>query len=566
MPAMRRALGVVVALLAVPGTASAAGQQQIWSSYPSGVTAGDITGVDLRAADDVWYVTDPDDFDAGGGQVFRNGNVNTNAPGVRFTDIALNPSGTVGLAVGRGGELWRSTGAGPFSDQGAIATRASCGGAVVPAGDLHAIVWQDDSVVYVVGQDGTVLRSQNAGQAWAEVNKSVPGCVTNVGASDFTDVALSGTTLTLVTEDGKVARAQTPFASGSVVTDAAACAGAAVVATDGAKTIVARACEGGSPESLRTSADGSETFARPTRRSPDTTSDNGLHDAAWGGGVGIAVGNANRVFLLPDTGNAYVSNPGTGLIGVDWNAADKVGKDLAAIGGDNGKLAVTAQASRLPDLVGPSGTISGPDTVTVGQTATFTADVADDGSPHALGIDPDGFEWTGSGFAMAKGSPAQVLATLTGVRTLKVTFRDKAGNIGEATKQVTVLEAPSTPTQPGPGPGAQVPPAAAKKGVKVTTLQGATLTLTGPSKCVKPKGTFTAKLTAKKASGTSRFVSVARVGFSITNGKTKTDTKAPFTKTLKLGTKSTTLRAKVRLRLKQGKVATVTVTLPVKRC
>ena len=59
-----------------------------------------------------------------------------------------------------------------------------------------------------------------------------------------------------------------------------------------------------------------------------------------------------------------------------------------AIGGDNGKLAITTTANAIPDLTKPTGTIAGPDTATAGVPVTFSAAVADNAG--GSGIDPAG--------------------------------------------------------------------------------------------------------------------------------------------------------------------------------
>src|SRR5581483_517489 len=96
----------------------------------------------------------------------------------------------------------------------------------------------------------------------------------------------------------------------------------------------------------------------------------------------------------------------------------------------------------------PTGTISGPATLTVGQFGTFAAHVAD--NTGGSGIDASSLHWAVDS-QTASGASAQFAFSTTGSHTIVLTFKDLAGNAGQATLTVTVTAA--APTQPPSGTG-----------------------------------------------------------------------------------------------------------------
>jgi photosystem II stability/assembly factor-like uncharacterized protein len=98
------ATATVLALAATAGTANAAS----WTEIPSGTTE-EITAVEYRGGDQFWFTT-------ANGKIFRRvgGTFQQEYSqlGVVFRDIEFDPSGTVGLAVGTGGAVARTTNGG----------------------------------------------------------------------------------------------------------------------------------------------------------------------------------------------------------------------------------------------------------------------------------------------------------------------------------------------------------------------------------------------------------------------------------------------------------------------
>jgi hypothetical protein len=110
----------------------------------------------------------------------------------------------------------------------------------------------------------------------------------------------------------------------------------------------------------------------------------------------------------------------------------------------HGKLVVSTNANVIPDVVAPTGTISGPSSATAGQPTGFAAIVAD----HAggSGVDPAGYGWSVAGLPSQSGAAAAFTFPSAGFYTVMLTFRDRAGNSGQATKSVSV----TTPVSPPP--------------------------------------------------------------------------------------------------------------------
>ncbi len=98
---MRPLLVVVfaAALLLSPTATASAG---IWTPVASNTTQ-DITAVDYRAADQLYYATS-------NGKIFKSGVEQLSVPGETFTGIELNPSGTAGLATANNGSCTATTG------------------------------------------------------------------------------------------------------------------------------------------------------------------------------------------------------------------------------------------------------------------------------------------------------------------------------------------------------------------------------------------------------------------------------------------------------------------------
>jgi hypothetical protein len=160
----------------------------------------------------------------------------------------------------------------------------------------------------------------------------------------------------------------------------------------------------------------------------------------------------------------------------DWRAVDVASKNQGAVGGLNGGLLVTNELDTVPDIVKPTGSISGPDSGIAGSTLTFTASVSD--NEKGSGIDPGGFSWTSNRAAAGSGQTVAIAFPEAGYYSLAVTFRDKAGNTETATKSVYVNSAPRDEDYTDPT-GRITGPAFAVAGQSATFTVSATDTGTG---------------------------------------------------------------------------------------
>ncbi len=570
---MRRLLVLSTVVLAVLVGASSA-SAGIWSPVASGTTQ-DIAAVDYRASGDILYATS-------GGQILRNGVVQANFPGVQFTDIALNPAGDRGLATAANGKLYRYDGVSWTLVSLTNKTfNHTCGGVgpfppATPSGNLSAATWAGPTTAYVVGDDrGMVLKVEGAGPPTVtDVSRKADGsCKADPGSGDrTTDIqAVTDQLIYLVTTDfGERMITADAFTSSAAHrnTSAVNCPFArsriAVDLENASRSFVVGACSG--RLSFGFSSDSATTYVLGLEypKADEGNSLTGMNDVAVAGGAAMAVGNGGALVVSTDGRNGYIQRADGTEATTDWLAVDKLGAAGAAAGGRGGKLVVTTQATTIPDLVAPAGTISGPVSATAGQPTTYTANLADEAG--GSGINPASITWSVAGLPGQAGNPVSLTFPSAGFFTVRVAFADNAGNPGTATLGVTVRAAPVVPP---PGPLPVTPPATR---TTTATVAGGKVTLAVPRACVPAGTSFTARLSFKRSKKKgSTFVKVASVDFFVdTRKQGKTDRKAPFTKRLtvkklKAGSKHT-LRARARIKVKKGKGPTKSISTSFKVC
>ena len=548
-----RSFLVAIATAVVLLSSSATAWAGIWTPVASNTTQ-DITAVDYRAVDQLYYATS-------NGKILKNGVEQLSVPGVTFTGIELNPAGTAGLATANNGTLYRYNGATWSLVSLANTTRNHlCPGSggpfaqtSTPAGNLTGVSWKDDTTAYVSSVDrGVVLKSVNGGVAWSDVSRRSDGtCFADGGSSPFTDVAtVKGTDQVYVVTDSFGARrfSADGFAGPAAVRNSTSvnCFDVpmkiAVDQDSPNRNFMVGRCGGGLAFGF--SSDGGVSYdislEYPNGSGSSIT---GLYDVALAGGTAITVGDGGVILISPDGLKAYFQPADGAEATTGWRAVDKFDANHAAVVGAGGKLVVSTQASTIPDLIAPAGTITGPVTATAGQPTTYTANVADNAG--GSGIDPAAFQWSAPGVPTAAGNPAAITFPSAGSYTLKVTFKDLAGNAAEATLAVTVAAA-----TPAPPRSTTV--------TRTVLVPGGSITLRAPRACVRAGGSFTATLSFKKSKkkGTKK-VKVTKVEFYIDKKRVKTDRKAPFRQTLtvrnlKAGSKHT-LRARATIKVKRGK-------------
>jgi hypothetical protein len=483
-------VGALFALLAFSATAQAA---SIWTPVSSGTT-DTISAIDYQSATRFWYAT------TSGHVGIFNGSGFTQGTGITFgdnlTDLAFQPGGSVGYAVASNGHAYRSTNSGATWTPVSISTHSDCG-STVPAtvSELNAVIWANSTTVYLVGNNGTVIRVTSADSAPAplEVNKVGGGmcAIQNQGSPvDLTDATfLPGNpdnALFVEKDFGQL------FASSNAISAGAPPAGPSGlrissgtvnsftgnprIARDAGNPnrmwIVDHASGGGGCGTLCliVSTDGGNTSSTATFPN-DSHVVGDLYDVSSQSGVEVAAGSGGEIFTSTDGTNFY-SQPADGTLATEnWRAEGAYDGAHAAVGGVGGALAITAAANTIPDIIAPTGTISGPTTVTSGRPTNYTAVLADNAG--GSGINPASITWTAPGF------PAQSGATATyafprdiGEVTLTVTFADNAGNQGTATLNVTVNNAPPPGPPTGSHPTTITTGGATIKIFKVVTVTG----------------------------------------------------------------------------------------------
>jgi hypothetical protein len=281
---------------------------------------------------------------------------------------------------------------------------------------------------------------------------------------------------------------------------------------------------------VKRTIDGWSTEAEWKIANDDKRTFTNAYDIDYAGGTVLAAGEAGMVVHSVDGENFFYNDADGILATQNWRAASLADGVNGAIGGTNGKLAITTAANATPDIVKPTGTIAGPATAPAGRPVTFTLTAADEGGS---GLDPASFAWTSPGLPNASGNPVALTFPQPGFYSVKVTFADHAGNTAEATRSIQITKA----VQPGisfPSGGAT----AKIVGNRVRVRARGTVALPAGASCrgkvkltVKRQRTTLAKRTAKleRKSGKCRF------------GKTI------FMKRSKVGRTTTRLRLKVAI-------------------
>ncbi|MEA2232816.1 MAG: hypothetical protein QOD83_2632 [Solirubrobacteraceae bacterium] len=446
-----------------------------WSEIPSN-TAEDITAIEYQAADRFWFAT-------GAGKIFKRvaGTFQQKAtvPGTVFKDIEFQDGGgLVGFAVGTNGVVMRSADAGDTwvpivgilggrqtsendctSPDQAIADVDS----VRFAGSTRAWLVAGGTQIYRTAGGATAANVGSAAAGWQYANDDGATCRISKDIDDLFPIPGSDSVYFISKDFGAV------FFSSNALTSAAtlkpADAGNGFQATrrvtgdpanPNRQWAVTPDGEGVSYYSRTT--DGWSTSDYWTIGNPDRGTLTRAEGVDFNGGTVTAVGAAGMIVDSID-GITFFFDPAGGAVATqNWRAVSLASGADAAVGGTGGKLVVSTNANVIPDIVAPTGTIGGPASANAGQATTFTAQVADNAG--GSGVDPAGFGWSVPGLPGQTGASAAFTFPSAGSYTVKLTFRDLAGNSGEARRTVSVgTEAPPPPPPPPPPPTFVFPPA-----------------------------------------------------------------------------------------------------------
>jgi photosystem II stability/assembly factor-like uncharacterized protein len=427
----RRAAIVLAACAALVAPAHA--RAVSWTPVQSG-TPDDIAAL-AYAPDGLRYATST-------GKILRrapDGTVAQEAAfsGRHFFALAMSPSGRLGLAGADGGRLYRYD-QGTWSPVSLTATTypfVKCASApasplprlAAPTADFRSVAWSSDTVAWATtATQGQVFRSTDGGATWEDVGRQadqtcripevltdiapVPGSEQDVFFVDANSAGLWRTTDALQTPVTR--RVQLAHCAGTVFR-------LALDPSAPARLSGVGNCSGAGQQALTTDA-GFSTDDTPAAGPP-------LRDVAGAPGVFLSVGDAGTIIATTDARTAIAQPAQGGQAQTNWRAIAFADPSHAAVAGAGGALAVSSDASAVPDLQAPTATVAGPLRVLAAVPVAFTATAQDAGG---AGIDPAGYSWAGTGLtAPSAVDTATYVFPAPGAYVVQMTARDRAGNV-----------------------------------------------------------------------------------------------------------------------------------------
>ena len=437
------------------GTGAATAEAATWTEIPSGTTE-EITAVEYRGGDQFWFTT-------ANGKIFRRAGGTFQqaytAPGVVFRDIEFDAAGTIGLAVGTAGRLVRTTNGGATWDAIALPpgrnplTEVDCS-STAPADDLDSVRFDGIGRAWISGKGAQIWRSTGtgAGGTWQDANTADCRVPRDIDSMVFVPGNEFG--YFIAKSFGQIY-----FTSNGLTTSASP---KGAIGGNGFQQQRRAVGDPANPNRMWTVYPGDGgSYVRRTTDGWNSALDWNLanrerreltkpYDIDYAGGTLVAAGDAGLI-VLSTNGADFFFQDATGTITTqDWRAVSVANATTAAIGGTNGKLAITTSANVLPDIAAPTGTISGPPPVRAGAPATFTLNATDTGGS---GIDPASIRWTSAGLPDRTGNPATFTFPEQGFATVRVSFADRAGNSAEASASVTIDKASNALPVSFTGPG-----------------------------------------------------------------------------------------------------------------
>ncbi len=435
------------------GTGVATADAATWTEIPSGTTE-EITAVEYRGGDQFWFTT-------ANGKIFRRvgGTFQQEYSqlGVVFRDIEFDAAGSVGLAVGTNGAVARTTNGG--ADWAAVAlplsgnplSETECDDTKHAAGDLDTLAIDGTGRAWIAGSGAQLWRAPGTGAAlgatWEDANDGDgTDCKVPRDIDGMFFVPGSGSGYFIAKSFGQVY-----LTTNSLAGEASPKPGSAGNGFDQLRRLAGDPANpnrmwavfpGGGPSYIRRTDDGWNSELDWEIANRDRREITDPHDVDYAGGTVVTAGDAGLIMLSTNGADFFFEDATGTLATQDWRAVSVADANDAALGGTNGKLAVTTTANVLPDIAPPTGTISGPSSVRAGQAATFTLNAADTGGS---GINPASIRWTTAGLPERTGNPASFTFPEQGFATVTVSFADRAGNRAEASASVTIGEAVQRP-------------------------------------------------------------------------------------------------------------------------
>lgn len=448
---LTRSIRLALLLLAV-APAAAAHAASLWTPLASG-TSADITAVAAPQAGEVVYATGSGTiYYLNGGGTFTQASV-TPTPPLGFTGVAMSTSGVDGVAVGEAGEIYYSTDSGLHWTKNTTTHEYTSGdctsgwtGSHTLNDALNSVKFAPNStVVYVTGANNDVLKSTDGGLTFTEVNKTAGGCIANSNGAFSDTFWLSSSVGYLISNQFGELWVTTDGLSSATEDDSSG----AINGYDETTTLAIdtanpshmwAAAGGGLSEGITYSTNGGSSFTGVNFESAQSET-NLLEDIANNGTTVVAAALNGDIWTSPDGVNFYDQVAPPPYSTTNWNAVAMVpGTNTAIVGGASGALVITSKANTLPDTIPPTGSISGPATLSPGQYGTYKITATD--NPGGSGVNPSSFVWSIPGQASQTGASATFAFPTAGHYTVTVSFSDLAGNTATATFTITVNAPP----------------------------------------------------------------------------------------------------------------------------
>ena len=379
-PSPFRQAGLAVAALltaCVPAAVAATpASAAIWTEVASGTTQN-ITAIEYQSASRFWFTT-------AGGSIYKRQADGTfkevkTPGGIPLNDIEFQTAGNIGFAVGNGGQVWRSTDAGDtwspsfgISASKASSTFADCT-ASAPLGDVNSIRFAGDSRAWLFATGSQIVTSQAVSPTqvggpgtWTDANRDTKG--TPAAADDTCKVRPSygegyADAFFATPDVGYIVASsysEVFFTANNLASDAQKKLGDAGNAGSGGRVIAGDPTNPSRMWSVNATPYGRSTTAYTrdgwqtsewfqigndtVREFPST----GPADVDYAGGTVLAAGDTGLVLNSTDGVNFFYNDATGALATQRWNAVGLATATDGAIGGDNGKLAVTTAANSIP--------------------------------------------------------------------------------------------------------------------------------------------------------------------------------------------------------------------------
>ncbi len=375
----------------------------IWTEVPSG-TASTITAIEYQSDTRFWFTTSSGQIwkrkaDLSGFQLVHP------ASAIALNDIEFQAGGQIGLAVGDGGQVLRSTNGG---DSWAAVTGIQVSNVgdgsnnqcitTEPLGDVNFVRFAGSARVWIGADRRQLATSQPASAAnvgatgqWIDANrKPIPVVGDNcwIDQNDgFADMFVTSNpdVFYLATGgSGAVLFSTNNLAGDPQVKPAGSANGFTLggrIAGDRTNPdrlwAVSGAPYGNSTAQYTEDAYQSAEWFRITNVDAHPFPSNGPSDVAFAGGTVLSAGNAGYV-LTSVNGRDFRWNGGDApLATTDWRAVALASAAQGAVGGVGGKLMLTTQANSTPSTGGPG---PGPGPGPTAPTKTFGFNFSGKGS------------------------------------------------------------------------------------------------------------------------------------------------------------------------------------------